>query len=418
MFKLRRVAFATCVLAAGVGACSVIDRPDPRHDTINRAAANARNESILLNIVRASHDIPLNFVAFSRVSGSQSASASAGLPAFGLGPAPLVASVQRQTVFGSSVLNANTNVNNSFDIGILESKDFYNGLLTPVDLATVNYFSRQGYSRQLLFWLFVEAVREKIKGKTYEYRNEPVAALSCDRDFPGRPRCFRDVLDDALRGGLTTQTETITRIMSQGRAIVTVYGRICHDEVLARRARQEYGLLPLGPFLPRCGETWVSRAPGVVPPPREGGAQGRPIPKKGGGTGSQGEGQERVIDEHVEGSPDTLTFKLGAIEYEIVTRSTFGIYRFLGGLLRNQDDMIMLRGRKDRNEPDFFPLLEINRDSSGGCFVDLPFDEHYYCVPKNGAETTKSIFSLLAQLIALRTQPGDLAITPAVRVSP
>jgi len=47
-------------LAAGVlGACAFVDTVDPRHDTINRAAAKARNEAILLNIVRASHNIPL-----------------------------------------------------------------------------------------------------------------------------------------------------------------------------------------------------------------------------------------------------------------------------------------------------------------------------------------------------------------------
>src|SRR5262249_20467994 len=103
----RLVALVACVLAAG--ACAGIDRADPRHDTINPAAANASNESILLNIIRASHSIPLNFVAFSRVSGSQSAQASVGLPSFGLGPLPLVTSVQKQTVFGSSVFNANTN---------------------------------------------------------------------------------------------------------------------------------------------------------------------------------------------------------------------------------------------------------------------------------------------------------------------
>jgi hypothetical protein len=121
----------------------------------------------------------------------------------------------------------------------------------------------------------------------------------------------------------------------------------------------------------------------------------------------------------VEGSPDTLTFELVnhyPIKYEIVSRSTFGIYRYLGGVLRNQDDMITLRGRRDRNEPDRIPLVEVSTDSSGGCFVDLHFEGRYYCVPKEGAETTKAIFSLLAQLIALRT-PGDLAITPAVRVT-
>jgi hypothetical protein len=48
----------------------------------------------------------------------------------------------------------------------------------------------------------------------------------------------------------------------------------------------------------------------------------------------------------------------------------------------------------------------------------VQFDDDRYCVPRDGAENTKSIFGLLAQLIALRTQTGDLAITPAVRVSP
>ena len=46
---------------------------------------------------------------------------------------------------------------------------------------------------------------------------------------------------------------------------------------------------------------------------------------------------------------------------------------------------------------------------------DQVFDGTYYCVPRQGAENTKRIFSLLAQLLALKTQAGDLAITPTVR---
>jgi hypothetical protein len=397
--KFRRVALVACMLATALQGCAIIDRADPRHDTINRAAANARNESILLNIVRASHDVPLNFVAFSRVSGSQSAQANVGLPAFGVGSLPLVTSVQKQLVFGSSVFNANTNINNSFDIGILESKEFYSGLLTPVDLATLNYFSRQGYSRQLLFWLFVESIRETVNGRTYEYRNDPVTALSCDNAFPGRRRCFSDVIDDALRFGVTVQTETVSKTNSQGKTTATVYGRLCYDEVLARRAYDEYRLRP-GSISPRCGEPWRRKSPVVSPPQRQGGRNdSSPV--------------------EVEADPDTLEFEVLSpfrVKYVIVSRSTFGIYRFLGGVLRNQQDMITLRGRRDRNEPERIPLLDVRSDSSGGCFVDLEFDGHYYCVPKEGAETTKAIFGLLAQLIALRT-PGDLAITPAVRVT-
>jgi hypothetical protein len=37
---------------------------DPRYDTVNRSLAKARNESILLNIIRSSHDWPMSFRLF------------------------------------------------------------------------------------------------------------------------------------------------------------------------------------------------------------------------------------------------------------------------------------------------------------------------------------------------------------------
>jgi len=80
-----RVVVAVCC-AGFLGACAVVDKVDPRYDNVNRATANARNESILLNIVRASYDAPLNFLAFSKVTGQMQASAGAGLPQFLLGP--------------------------------------------------------------------------------------------------------------------------------------------------------------------------------------------------------------------------------------------------------------------------------------------------------------------------------------------
>jgi hypothetical protein len=322
--------------------------------------------------------------------------------------------VQRQTVFGSTVLNANTSVNNSFDIGILESKDFYNGLLTPVDLATLNFFNRQGYSRQLLMWLFFDSIRETVNGRTYEYRNEPIMANSCDPAFPGERRCFKNIIDVALASGLTAQTETITRISTQGRVNTTIYGRMCFDAVLARTAMYEYSdairsqLTLASGHRPRCSDHWVHTEPGII---LSGGEKRKQ---------HKGKGSNEMV---VEGSPDTVTFEFvggpsGRVKYSIVTRSTFGIYQFLGGLLREHEGAVVLRGRKVRNEPEFIPLLEIIRDSSAGCFVDVQFDDDRYCVPRDGAENTKSIFGLLAQLIALRTQTGDLAITPAVRVSP
>jgi hypothetical protein len=61
-------------------------------------------------------------------------------------------------------------------------------------------------------------------------------------------------------------------------------------------------------------------------------------------------------------------------------------------------------------------LLNIVTQPSEECFVATHFIDGIYCVPEKGSSNTKRIFALLSQLIALKTQASDLAITPAVRV--
>src|SRR5580704_708336 len=85
MLRHAKALLCSVLLVGLLAACAVIDIVDPRFDSVNRSTAKARNESILLNIVRASHSAPLNFVSFTRVSGSMNMSASAGLPVFNLG---------------------------------------------------------------------------------------------------------------------------------------------------------------------------------------------------------------------------------------------------------------------------------------------------------------------------------------------
>jgi hypothetical protein len=374
---------AGALIAALLGACALVDTVDPRYDTINRSAAKARNEGILLNIVRASQNIPLNFITFSKVTGSGLMSTSAGLPDFGVGPPPLVSLVNRQALFSHNVLSGAARVDNTFDITLLETKEFYNGLLGPVDLPTLNFFVRQGYSRELLFWLFTASVRETIAGRTYEYRNDPDPALACDQ-VRGRRRCFSDMVDVALGTGLTVQTQT-QKAPASGKA--EVLGRLCFDPVLAQQARRRYPpdvfaqLLSASGQRPRCTDPW----PAV----------------------------------RNDGATDLLTFEVlgtpvGVVRFEITTRSTFGIYQFLGRVIATGSmDRIRLRGHVDENEDP--RLVAVGAAAAGGCFVDLFFESGYYCVPRQGAENTKRIFSLLAQLLALKTQPGDLAITPTFR---
>jgi hypothetical protein len=384
--------------------CAMVDTVDGRFDQINRSSAYARNQSILRNIVRASENVPLNFIAASRISGSTQTQLGGGLPSMLVGPYPIATGapfattaagatfsvvepqLTRDVGLNSATLNASTNAANSFDITVLDSKQFYQALLSPIDLVTFDAFIRQGYSPELLYRLFIESIRRTVAGRTVEFRNEPMAP--CET-VGGQQRCFKDVIDGSVASGLSVETLTVSNTgAAAAKAPTTVYSRMCFDRVVAQEFRSKHPDFR-SPFLheagqPRCG-IWPSEVK----------------------TGKRRE-------------TDTLNFDINGtppIHVEVFPRSTFGVYRFLGRILAAEatEDV---RLREDTNLGEDTRLLAVTDGSDGPCFVSISNEGKIYCVPKNGAESTKRIFSLLTQLLALKTQPGDLTATPVVRVTP
>jgi hypothetical protein len=100
---------AGTLIAGSLGAYPV----DNRYDTISRSLAKARNESIFLNIVRASHDYPLSFVVVSNVTPAMTNNTSLVLPSFLFGPSfagSLPTAAGRDVVFGSTTAANSTAV--------------------------------------------------------------------------------------------------------------------------------------------------------------------------------------------------------------------------------------------------------------------------------------------------------------------
>jgi hypothetical protein len=403
--------------AAITAQCAVVDTVDGRFLQTNRSTEKARNEAILLNIVRASHNAPLNFVGISRISGTTTTTLSGGAPTFLTGPyaipASTAASGTRDVTVNSTTLGGSANATNSYDLTVLDSKEFYTALLSPVDLPTVNFFIRQGYPPELLFWLFVDSVRETYGGKTYEYQNTPLE--------PSQPvplfgdRSMRDVIILAIMTGLTVETKSVESVASGGgssggksdgksgssgggtsKSVTEVYGQVCFDKVLANRQTK---LLP-----PDLVQVNIHNE-GLNPKPT---CYGSWNPKKS--TTSNSGAQSDQLSFTVE-SP-----AVGAVHYQIFTRSTFGVYQFLGQILtQGQTENLLLYGQIPGED---LRILALKRNALlGTCFAELSYDGSRYCVPDKGAEQTKRVFSLLSQLIALKTQTQDLAITPVVRVT-
>jgi hypothetical protein len=125
---------------------------------------------------------------------------------------------------------------------------------------------------------------------------------------------------------------------------------------------------------------------------------------------------------------DTLPFQAGGISFKIVPRSAYGVFEFLGTLMKmNRLGLqpaanLIPAGREDAGLPptlatvhDDPNLMTVLRNLGGQCFSHTWFNDGDYCVPEDAA-TTKRIFGLLAQLIAIETAASDLSITPVVRI--
>ncbi len=419
---------------AALAACAVVDPVDNRYDTVARSLAKSRNESIFLNLVRASHDYPLSFVTIANVTPSLTNTTSLSLPSFLLGPhigsylasgAPATTPLftpGRDVIFGNTTAGNTTAVSTNFNVSTQETSAFYEGFLKPIDLQTLDYFIRQGYPRELLFWLFTDSFQLTLNGKQYGYHYSPPDDYGCSPIDP-KHRCFIDWVHVAVLAGLTVEEKTTQGSSSTGasgatkgpspggasKPTTTAYARFCLNAILGQQAQatlpremvaEQTSLRILDVPAPQlyqqqvtCGDTWD--------PTIETGPQ-----------------------------PDILPLQFApTISFTIVPRSAYGVFEFLGTLMKIQRQHIVPapyafippgRGyvvdlpRLETVHEDE-QLMTVLQNLGGQCFVHTWFEDGDYCVPEEAA-TTKRVFGLLAQLIAIQTAATDLSITPVVRV--
>jgi hypothetical protein len=421
-------------LTAGLGACAVVDPVDNRADTIGRSLAKSRNEAIFLNLIRASHDYPLSFYTVSNVTPTMTNTTSMALPSFLVGPhigsylasgAPAAVPLftpGRDVVFGNTTAGNVTAVGSNFNLSTQETSAFYEGFLKPIDLQTLDYFIRQGYSRELLFWLFTDSFELSKGGQTLGFHYSPPDNYGCPPQDP-KHRCFIDWVHLAAYTGLTVEEKTAEGSSAasagskgganpagsaSGKPSATSYARFCFNPVLGLEAQQM-----VSPALVRRAEQdldvpiqLILNSPLVC-----GSSSWNPLADAG------------------TPQPDILPLGLGPISFTIVPRSAYGVFEFLGTLMKMERNKMMpsqfayIPPMKDYVvEPPVLQtvqedprLITVMQNLGGQCFVHTWFEDGDYCVPDD-ATTTKRVFGLLAQLIAIQTAATDLSITPIVRV--
>jgi hypothetical protein len=442
---MRLIACAT--LFALLPSCAVIDGAvPPRVYSLNLGSDTVHNQGILLNIVRASYDQPLTFVALSKITDTGYVQGTLGIPTVNEGSAL----TQAQRIFSFGPNSAQAQIAGSFDLGLLETTDFYNGILTPVTPVTINLLLRQGFPRELVLYALIDSIRvtNLSTHEVYQYNNDPTAESDvdcpnfdysrfqqpyCDEDSkaynpelcqsgysPAAPpkyaapaQCifhrFEYFMQKGMQYGISAEARSRTSTTGTNGAAdkpapaktTATEGHICFDPALSY-AKRKAMTAARDTFNGICDGEWARDV---------------------NGPGAPGSGLKDVSS-----VPFPFAYYVNgkvinrvSINVEFVPRSTFGLFRYLGRLLATQrasgvklysSELSTENAAGDRE------LLNIVTDKSVGCFAYIDFAGTSYCVPFVDSANTKRVFGLLTQLIALSIKPSDLPITPTVQVTP
>ncbi len=360
--------------ALSLAGCVAFGNITPHVDQIDQSIGSSLNRAILLNIVRASRDEPLYFTSISQVGGSGNADLKTGLPNISIGPA----AASNQLVFTNAADNSEST---NFQLGVLNSHDFYEGLLRPIDLVEANLLIHQGFSREMVFSVLVDKARIHSGGAVREIRNDPA-----DDDFQE----FQSYLQRALVYGLTIETYRMANPDLAG-------GRARGGTAGAGAAGGGQSAAP--PFV-NAGKLCFD--PALADPANLGFVNGSPA-KCGDASGT------------ARSAMQALTFHIGGKDesFEVILRSPFQIFQYLGGMLADGTaGKVQIGGDHAGLEP----LLVVNAAGSP-CFTDISYAGADYCVPDQGSDRTRQVFSLLNQILALNTSTADLPVTTTIQLT-
>jgi hypothetical protein len=428
-------------MAAGLAsACVSFGGVSRTAGTIDRSAGEARNDSILLNILRASQHEPLYFYSISRVSGSGMEDFKFNLPPFTLGPKQLAA--QRNYTFGADILDSQHS--GSFDVALLDSKNFYQGMLAPLDLLEINLLLKQGFPRELVYRLVVQDITLYDDKGLHRYVNDPTRGaagppIPMDASLADILRLassqdFNLYFEAAMTHGITTETysryggpDDVSDAKpsgdngdhggphgddKKGAPSITSAARLCFDETLIEG----------GTAIGNLSKTDVEKSGnqcGVRPQMIPMAEASEPLPAL----------QEAYND--CKKANDAAAAPTSAAQHsnrfcarfgpqimavQLNTRSLFGVFQYLGQVMNSSSD-VELWGLGAANEPKASGrLLEISNSRTDSCFAVISRGATRYCIPTKGGDALKETFSIINALQALKTSPGDLPATQAVRI--
>lgn len=146
---------AALLLGSGAVGCSVVDDFSRRAVDYNLEAEQVQEQTMLLNVVRASLRRPMQFTGLQSITGTASISGGSTLTApFGEATHRPKGAVSPDILGLSGTISGGP----SFIVPVLDTQEFYEGILNPISLQIFDYYLEQGFPPEMLFDLFVSRI--------------------------------------------------------------------------------------------------------------------------------------------------------------------------------------------------------------------------------------------------------------------
>lgn len=195
--RLRAAIVLLLAATSGIAGCVVVDRFSDRAVQYNKEAEEVQDQDLLLNVLRASKRRPLEFSGVTTVSGN--ATSTGGLS--GSWPLRKGGGSVATTLAPTATFSGGP----TFAVAILDTQDFYEGIMSPIPLDTLDLYYEQRYSATMLFNLFVAQIVIKQTDKQgHTNILEIPNNVGRDQDFDR----FQVVIDYLLNLGLSTESKS------------------------------------------------------------------------------------------------------------------------------------------------------------------------------------------------------------------
>ena len=372
--------------------------------------------SALLNVVRASQNRPLSFLAIPSITGSGSISETGGISANVLSAVPSTVggflSAGAGTYYGGGY-EATLGRSFTFTQSSMDNAEFSKKIMTPISLETINYLNNRHINKELLFSLTLSSIEIKRPGQDpVVYNNYPDSKSYAE---------FRQQLSRLVKLGLSTQA------MEKKETVGPLMPEVFRDkEVLDFFEAKTKHRLTLEKVSTKNGvyfQVFQTREIANICFTKndEAHAVAEEFGDKFFCFNHFGEYDKKsnyiaLNESTVKDNQKTLI--------RFVTRSTSEIFDYLGSILRTQI-----------NNPDKNPTISRNTSAAGNSAEEktpifvieknntlskklavISYNDDTYSIPDENNGYSPLVVNIIAQLLALSRVPGSIPQSPAVLI--